>query len=90
MGTGASASGAATEFSTTLKAAGVNAGYAAKLHGGQTSVIILNRDAGADLGAALDFGRGISGVIDTEILHAPALDCRETHITTSTKTDSLK
>jgi hypothetical protein len=80
-----------TEFSTKLQDAGVNAtAYAAKLRGGQTSVIILNKDAAADLEVELDFGRGVSGVLETEMLHAPALDRREAHITTSTKTDSLK
>jgi hypothetical protein len=80
-----------TEFSTKLQAAGVNAtAYAAKLPGAQTSVIILNKDAAADLEVELDFGRGASGAVQTETLHAPALDSREAHITTSTKTDSLK
>jgi hypothetical protein len=79
-----------TEFSTKLQAVGVNAtAYAAKLPGGQTSVIILNKDAGADLEVELDFGRGVSGAVETEILHSPALDSREAHITTSTKTGSL-
>ena len=80
-----------TEFSTKLQAAGVNAtAYAAKLPGGQTSLIILNKDAVADLEVELDFGGGMSGAVETETLHAPALDSREAHITTSTKTDSLK
>jgi hypothetical protein len=80
-----------TEFSTKLQAAGVNAtAYAAKLPGGQTSVIIVNKDAAADLEVELDFSRGMSGSMQTETLHAPALDSREAHITTSTKTDSLK
>src|SRR5580693_4453314 len=80
-----------TEFSTKLQAVGVNAtAYAAKLPGGQTSVIILNKDAAVDLEVELDFGRGVSGAVKTEILHAPALDSREAHITTSTRTDSLK
>ena len=80
-----------TEFSTKLQAAGVNAtAYAAKLPGGHTSVIILNKDAAADLDVELDFGRDASGVVQTETLHAPALDSREAHITASTKTDSLK
>ena len=80
-----------TEFSTKLQDTGVNAtAYAAKLPGGQTSVIILNKDAAADLEVELDFGRDASGVVQTETLHAPALDSREAHITTSTKTDSLK
>jgi len=80
-----------TEFSTKLQDTGVNAtAYAAKLPDGHTSVIILNKDAAADLEVELDFGRDASGVVETETLHAPGLDSREAHITTSTKTDSLK
>src|SRR6266849_2106113 len=80
-----------TEFSTKLEAAGVNAtAYAAKLPGGQTSVIILNKDAAADLEVELDFGGGVSGTVETETLHAPALDSREAHITASKKIGSLK
>ena len=80
-----------TEFSTKLPDAGVNApAYAAKLPSGHTSVIILNKDAAADLELDLDFGRDASGVVQTETLHAPALDSREAHISTSTKTESLK
>jgi hypothetical protein len=80
-----------TEFLTKLRAVGVNAtAYGAKLPGGQTSVIILNKDAAADLEVELDFGRGVSGAVETQVLHAPALDSREAHITTSTKTASLK
>ncbi|MGA8501152.1 MAG: hypothetical protein WB683_06360 [Candidatus Sulfotelmatobacter sp.] len=80
-----------TEFSTKLQGAGVNAtAYAAKLPGGHMSVIILNKDAADDLEVELDFGRDASGIVQTETLHAPALDSREAHITTSTKTDSLK
>jgi len=80
-----------TDFSTKLEDAGVNAtAYAAKLPGGHTSVIILNKDAGADLDVELDFGRGTSGAVEAEKLYAPALDSREAHITTSMKADSLK
>jgi hypothetical protein len=80
-----------TDFSTKLQDTGVNAtAYAAKLVGGQTSVIILNKDAAADLEVELDFGRDASGAVQTETFHAPALDSREAHITTSTKTDPLK
>ena len=80
-----------TEFSTKLQAAGVNAtAYVAKLPGGQTSVIILNKDAVADVEVELDFGSGMSGAVKTETLHAPAPDSREAYITTSTKADSLK
>ena len=74
-----------------LQDAGVNAtAYAAKLAGGQTSVIILNKDAAADLEVELDFGRDASGLVHTETLHAPGLDSREAHITASTKADSLE
>jgi hypothetical protein len=80
-----------TEFSTKLQAAGVDAtAYAAKLPGGETSVIILNKDALADLEVELDFGRDSGGAIETQILHAPALDSREAHITASEKTGSLQ
>jgi len=61
-----------------------------KLPSGHTSVIILNKDAAADLGVELDFGRDLSGVVQTETFHAPGLDSRDAHITTSNKTDSLK
>jgi hypothetical protein len=80
-----------TEFSTKLQDTGVNAtAYAAKLPDGHTSVIILNKDAAADLEVELDFGSDASGVVQTETLHAAVLDSREAHITTSTKTESLK
>jgi len=80
-----------TEFSTKLRDTGVNAtAYAAKLRRGHTSVIILNKDAAADLEVELDFGRDARGVVQTETLHAPGLDSREAHITTSMKAGSLK
>jgi len=80
-----------TDFSTKLQGAGVNAtAYAAKLAGGQTSVIILNKDPVADVEVELDFGQGMSGAVKSETLQAPALDSREAHITASTKTNSLK
>ena len=80
-----------TDFSTKLQASGVDAtAYAAKLPGGQTSVIILNKDAAADLEVELDFGRGMSGDVGIQTLRAPALDSRGAHITTSTRTNSLK
>jgi hypothetical protein len=64
--------------------------YAARLPGGHSSMIILNKDAVTDLEAELDFGRGASGAVQAETLHAQGLDSREAHITTSTKTGSLK
>jgi hypothetical protein len=78
-----------TDFSTKLQATGVNAtAYAAKLSSGKISAIILNKDSGADVELELDFGR-ISGAVETEVLHAPALDSREAQITKS-KTEPLK
>jgi hypothetical protein len=80
-----------TDLSTELQAAGINAtAYAARLSGGQTSVIILNKDAAADVEVEFDFGRGMAGAVEIETLHAPALDSREAHITASTTSDSLK
>jgi hypothetical protein len=80
-----------TELSAQLQETGVNAtAYAAKLPSGHTSVIVLNKDAAADLEVELDFGRDASGVVQTETLHAPALDSREAHVTMSTKSDSLR
>lgn len=80
-----------TDFSTKLQAAGVNAtAYAAKLPSGNISVIILNKDPEADLEVELDFGGGKNGRVETETLHAPALDSREAHITASAKPNSLQ
>ncbi|HTF44781.1 MAG TPA: hypothetical protein VK641_12815 [Terriglobales bacterium] len=80
-----------TDFSAQLQNTGVNAtAYAAKLPDGHTSVIILNKDAVADLEVELDFGRNASGVVQSETLRAPGLDSREAHITTSTNSGSLK
>jgi len=80
-----------TDFSTKLQAAGANAtAYAAKLADGNISVIILNKDALADIDVELELGRGIRGAVESETLHAPSLDSRETHISKSSKTDSLK
>jgi hypothetical protein len=80
-----------TDFSKELQDAGANAtAYTAKLPSGQTSVIILNKDKLADIEVELDFGLGRNGTVETEALHAPALDSRAAQITRLTKTDSLK
>ena len=80
-----------TDVSAKLQAAGVNGtAYAAKLPGGKTSVIILNKDVAVDLEVELDFGHGMSGAVESETLHSPALDSREAQLTTSTKTEPLK
>ena len=80
-----------TDFLTKLQNTGINAtAYAAKLAGSKTSVIILNKDAATDLEVELDFRGNTDGTVETEILHAPALDSRDAQITTSTKANSLK
>ena len=80
-----------TDFSAKLQAAGVNAtAYAAKLPDGKISVIILNKDAAADIEVEVEFGRGMSGAVETETLHAAALDSREAHIDKSSETNPLK
>lgn len=74
----------ASDLSSKLQATGVDAtGYAVKLAGGQLSVIILNKDAQADLSLIVDFGSCKSGKVQSEVLHAPALDSREAHISPS-------
>jgi hypothetical protein len=78
------------DFTSKLQAAGVDAtAYAAELPGGQTSVIVLNKDSEKDLVLSLDFGTGRTGKVETETLHAPALDSREAHITRSAKAGHL-
>jgi hypothetical protein len=72
------------DFTSKIQATGVDAtAYAAILPGGQLRVIILNKDAQQDIDLSLDFGTGKAGAVETETLHAPALDSREAHITRS-------
>jgi hypothetical protein len=77
------------DFTSEIQATGVDAtAYAAVLPGGHVSIIILNKDAEQDLELSLDFGTGKTGAVETEMLHAPALDSREAHITRSQKPGS--
>jgi hypothetical protein len=79
------------DFTSKLQAAGVDAtAYAAALPGGGVSVIILNKDAERDVEVSLDFGPGKSGAVESETLHAPALDSREANIANSLKSGRLK
>jgi hypothetical protein len=79
------------DLSAKMQSAGMNAtAYAARLAGGQVSVIILNKDADKDFDLTLDFGAGRSGVVETEMLHAPALDSREAHIARPERPGLLK
>jgi len=79
------------DLTSKLQAEGVNASaYAAKLAGGQTSVIVLNKDTENDLALNLDFGAVKSGTVEIETLHAPSVESREAHITQSATPGHLK
>jgi hypothetical protein len=79
------------DLTAKIQATDVDASaYAVKLASGQTSVIILNKDADKALELTVDFGAGKAGEVETETLHAPALDSREAHITRSAKPGHAK
>jgi hypothetical protein len=79
------------DLTSQLQATGVDAtAYAARLPNGRASVIVLNKDSEKDLGLSLDFGTGSTGEVETETLHAPALDSRQAHLTRSTAPGRLK
>ncbi len=79
------------DLTTKIQATGVDASaYAVKLANGNVSVIILNKDADKDLDLVVDFGTNKSGKVETEALHAPALDSREAHIAPSVKPGQAK
>jgi hypothetical protein len=68
------------DFTSRLQAAGVDAtAYAAVLAGGHLTFVVLNKDAERDLELEMDFGDR-AGAVESETLHAPALDSREAHI----------
>ncbi len=78
------------DLTAKVQAAGVDASaYAVSLPSGQTSIIILNKDADKDLDLTVDFGTGKAGHVETETLHAPGLDSREAHITRFAKAGRL-
>ena len=79
------------DLTAKIQAAGVDASaYAVKLDSGHTSVIILNKDAEKDLHLVLDFGSAKSGDVESETLHAPALDSRIAEITGPAQAGHLK
>jgi len=79
------------DLSAKLQEAGINAtAYAAKLANGQTSVLVLNKDAKSDLSLRLDFNAAKSGAAEIESLHAPSLESREAQITKSAKVEDVK
>jgi hypothetical protein len=79
------------DFTAQLQGAGVDAtAYAAKLPSGDVAVIILNKDAEQNVEVSLDFGAGRTGALETKMLHAPALESREAHITQSPEPGRLR
>ena len=72
------------DFTSKVQASGVNAtAYAARSASGQVRIVILNKDESQDLDLHLDFEAKKTGTIETQLLHAPALDGREAQITLS-------
>jgi hypothetical protein len=51
---------------------------------------VLNKDPVRDLELTLDFGADRSSAVQTELLHAPALDAREARITREPDLGALK
>jgi len=79
----------AEDLTSKLQITGVDASaYAAVLPDGHVTLIVLNKDAERDLELNLDFGK--AGAVETETLHAPALDSREAHISRGAKAARLK
>jgi hypothetical protein len=79
------------DLTEQIQASGVDgSAYAVKFAGGQTSVIILNKDAEKDLSLTLDFGFGKSRSVEAETLHAPTLESRTAEITRSAQPGHLK
>ncbi len=79
------------DLTATLQASGIDAtAYAAKLDSGETSVLILNKDADKDLDLTIDFGTSKAGAVESETLHAPTLESRSAEITPTTKAGHLK
>jgi hypothetical protein len=71
----------ADDLSGWLLAAGVDAtAYAAKMPGGETRVVVLNKDAALDLALDLDFSAHRHQTVAIETLRAPALDSRSAAI----------
>jgi hypothetical protein len=78
-------------LTSQIQATGVDAtAYAARLPDGAISVVVLNKDPERDLELTLDFGTDRSSAVEREVLHAPALDARETHITREPNLGALK
>lgn len=79
-----------SDLTSQIQGTGVDAtAYAAKLPGGASTILILNKDAERSLDLAIDFGP-VRGAVEIETLHAPALDAREAHITRESNHGALK
>ena len=79
------------DFTAQLQAAGVDAtAHAALLQNGKIAIIILNKDTEKDVEVDLDFGEGRTGAVESETMHATALDSREVRITRSPEPVRLK
>jgi hypothetical protein len=80
-----------SDLTAKLQESGLNAtGYAVAMPGGEISVIILNKDLDRDLELTVNFGADKSGGVEVATLHAPAIDSREAHITTTNSAGSLR
>ncbi|HEY1804755.1 MAG TPA: hypothetical protein VGG45_09760 [Terracidiphilus sp.] len=80
-----------TDLTAKLQAAGINAtAHAAKLASGQTSVIVLNKDAENDLDLRLNFGAARTAATELETLRAPSLDSREARLARVPQSGHLK
>ena len=80
-----------SDLTAKLQAAGINAtAYAAKLPGGQTSVVVLNKDMEHDLALRLHFDTVRNGTVEIDTLHAPSVDSREAHIARAAKSGRIK
>jgi hypothetical protein len=80
-----------SELTAALQAAGINAAaYAARLSNGQTSVIVLNKDAENDLDLRLNFGAGRAGSVEVVSLNASSVESREANISRAAKAGRLK
>ncbi|MGB6194485.1 MAG: hypothetical protein WBF42_18615, partial [Terracidiphilus sp.] len=78
-------------LTSQIQRTGVDAtAYAARWPDGAISVVVLNKDAARDLELTLDFGAGRSSAVETELLHAPALDAREAQITREPNSGALQ
>ena len=79
------------DLTAKLQAAGINAtAYAAKLSGGQTSVVVLNKDMENDLALRMDFGSVRTGAVEIDTLSAPSLESREAHLARAARSGRLK